>query len=459
MAVYRESAARLLWRRAPRLMLRWHRRTVRVVTFFYELPDPLPFPDGSTFSFQLDEELPALARTALRPIRELPPIPWQPGHSFVSLRFWRTSVGPPEFESLHDPVAEAIRKALPARFHPRASSEVPAEGLCDRFRGWWPRRRYAGGLEGESYEPPVSYRTIVEAVTVVDFGRGERALSDAFDNCLAKVSELVRAYRNYSHDPIRHVTRQRLPPFALFITRTLNEPPKWADGLSLMLLHMNVPGVAVDELEQSELDQFRAHLSVILRGHPLAVFTERAIDARVAFDREGDYGEAIVQTQISCEVLLDGLLTLMLWEEGMGPEGAAVLFQEGLTKRVRSHYAARLGGNWDPKTSAPLAAWMSKVTYVRGRVVHAAYRPSIDEAREARNAAEQLEDFVQQRVVARRTRYPRTTLLTLGRPGLERLGLWAGQIERFAEQADDEPDWLKGYSSWREAFEAARVMP
>jgi hypothetical protein len=370
--------------------------------------------------------------------REAPPLPLRPGASFVSLRLWRTSARPIEYESIQEPISEAIRKGLPARFHPPPSGtpNTPLE--------------VAGAPE------LLTYRTVVEAVTPIDFRRGERAVSDAFDACLEKLEDLVRAYRNYSHLPIHHISRERLPPFAVFITRTLENPPEWAEGLSLMILHMNNPGVTLPDLEDDELRELNTFLSAIVRNHPLVAFAERSVDADVALTLDGDYADALVQLQISAEVLLDGVLTLMLWEEGTAPEDAIGIFDESLAKRLRTHYGPRLGGDWNPQTSGPLARWRSDISYVRGRVVHAGYRPTIDEARKAAEALAAVEDFVKGRLADRRMRYPRTTLLTLGRPGLERRGVWSGQIKEFAERADDEPDWLGQYAVWREAFDKAR---
>jgi hypothetical protein len=331
-------------------------------------------------------------------------------------------------------VDEAMQKALPAEL----LEPAPSSGEVDT---------------------PPNPRTVVEAVTPVDLRAGEKGLSDAFEVCLGKLSDVVEAYRIESHHPVRRITRQRLPFLTLYRTRTLEDPIKWDEGPSVMLLHMNVPYVP-DELSADRIQNVALHLSISLQGHPLMLSSVHATQAQVALEREGDYAEALVQTQIAGEILLDGILTLTLWEEGTTPEDGAALFEEGLRKRIRTHYASRLGGDWNPATSAPLSDWLSKVAYVRGRVVHAGYRPSLDEAVEARRAGEGLLDFIKTRLIEVRTRYPRSTLMTLGRPGLERRGAWSGQIRRFAElQASQEPDWLASYGAWRDRFEQARNGP
>jgi hypothetical protein len=286
-------------------------------------------------------------------------------------------------------------------------------------------------------------------------------MSSAFDICLQKLNDLVAAYRIYSHHALPLITRQRLPFSTLYATRSLDEPWDWV-GMSMMLLHMNVPFIP-DELSAEDIENISNRMSLALWGHPLMLSSGHAKEAQVAFERNGDYGEVLVQTQIAGEILLDGVLTLMLWEVGTSPEDSADYFEEGLRKRIRTHYASRLGGGWNLDTSPPLSEWPSKVAYVRGRVVHGGYRPTYTEAVEAQTAGEGLLEFVKIRLGESRTRFPRTTLLTLGQPGLERLGLWSGQIRRFAER---EPDWLEAWGSWlasfgvwREEFERARNTP
>jgi len=48
--------------------------------------------------------------------------------------------------------------------------------------------------------------------------------------------------------------------------------------------------------------------------------------------------------------------------------------------------------------------------------------------------------------------------MTLGREGLERRGLWAGQIKRFSEEvAPTEPNWRDSFTAFHRAFLAERL--
>jgi hypothetical protein len=184
------------------------------------------------------------------------------------------------------------------------------------------------------------------------------------------------------------------------------------------------------------------------------------LDAYVSLERDGRFGDAVVSAQTGMEVLLDGLLALMLWEEGVTPEDAAAgpFSDIGFEKRVRTHFHRRLGGNWSTTGRGVMSEWAREVARMRGRVVHSGYRPSANEARRALDITVRVDAFIRKRVMERRNVYPRTTLLLLGRPGLERAGVWRGRIKEFAERADLEPDWIASFAAWRTDLDRLRSV-
>lgn len=434
------------WRRAVR-RFKWLQP--RLVIFFVRLPEPVPIPHGAIFSFSsVDEYWAELEGAAVAQAEGHEPIEW-PGHPFVSLRFWTAERELAEADKRElGAVFEVMRGVLPAHLftpdeEPDEDSEIP-ESLR--------------ALDEDEGEPPVDYVTVVEAVAVLPPPRRmkETTLSDSFDRCLARAADIVHAYRRHTGTPLRRLTFERLPFSVPYATRSLFQPYEW-DGPGLMLLHFKID-VAEDPLPKHEVDAVMGHLEVGSRGHPFALFADRSVDARVALERDGEYGEALIQLQIAAEILFDNLLALLLWEEGVSAEVAAhTVFDGGLTTRVKKHYAPRLGGNWSLAGAGAVARWAQEIHAIRGRVVHAGYHATAEEARRGAAAAAALENFTKDRVAARRTTYPRTTLLFVGKPGLERMNLWAGQIRRFAERADEEPDWIVSFRNWRRELDAARV--
>jgi hypothetical protein len=386
----------------------------------------------------LDDPIPELAGALVSPTETVGPIPTaDAGNQFVSIRFWQVE----RPRSSPDDI-EVVDKVLRAVLAPDV---LPAE------------EEARGQLEDELGP---AYSTVVDVVTVAVPGHHERqgldAMSAAYDRCVDYLDRLIRAYRVANGELIPGVTRQRLPILSPFVTRPLNSQEQ-GRNLSLFLAHMNVPDSAREEpLSDAEMEQLGTFLSLLSRGHPLVAYAERSLDARRVLVQEGDTATAVILTQTSVEVLLDGVLTLMLWEEGTSVLAATEIFGAALPRRVRREYAPRLGGRWDPTAPGPVGDFFTVLAPLRGRVVHGAHVPTPAEAHAATAVADGVDAFVRDRLAARRNRYPRTALLTLGQPGLERLGAWGGRIRQFAERADEEPDWLTSYRTWRDDLDRRR---
>jgi hypothetical protein len=379
-----------------------------------------------------------LAGLGIQPTPETAPVPteiFSPGQMVVSLKFWQVKDAFAEFRAEFDAIDKVMRAV------------VPAEVLGERAED---RSDEATGLL------PESYRTIVEAVTPFladdpDEKDPERVQSDAFDRSVEAINRIVRAYRVSEHGLIPEVTRERLPFSVLFCTRAVSGGD-WA-GPVLMLLHFNLPrDVSPDVLSDEELARFNAYLQMVQTTHPLFAYTERALDSHIALQREGNTKTALILTQIAVESLLDTLLSLVLWEEGASPEVAATdVFSDAFVTRLRKHFHPRLGGSWDDRRPGATHDLVKDVIRVRGRVVHADYMPTRDEAWKAIAAATTMDEFIRDRLADRRNRYPKTTILFLGDEGLRARGLWGGKIERLADDnaADIPNGWIAAYRSWR----------
>lgn len=404
-------------------------------------PVPLALPHGSTFAFFRDEDVDWLRGATHIPMEGGEPMPADPeadGKCFVSLLALR------EAERLTYDTA-------PAKLAMRAAQRVLGFSLP-------PEPQPPAGL------PDESYATVFEAVTpllpVHVEGRVdiEQSTSAAFDRVVEHLAELHRAYVLRTDDfRVRVVSRRSLYPFIPWTTRT---PDLQWGGLALFLAnsgeHVWPRPVAV--MAPDEMEALMAVVSRVKRGDPIAVWAEHARSARRAFLTLADYGTAAVGADTACEVLLDAVLLLTCWEEGLVPEAVAPWFNASLTARVRSKYSERLGGAWDTTNNeSVMGRWSQDLRQLRHRVVHAGHAPSEREAGRALDSSSEVEDFVKARLAERRNRFPRTTLLVVGRPGLEQMGLYQGRIRRFVEEDEGgEEDWLASYRTWEEAFRASR---
>ena len=126
--------------------------------------------------------------------------------------------------------------------------------------------------------------------------------------------------------------------------------------------------------------------------------------------------------------------------------------------RLAREFPSRLKGVWDTKGSGLVAQWFEHSYKLRHRVVHGGYNPSRFEAEQALESVVGLETHLFDRLAERRMDYPRSTLMTLGPPGLKRRNLWSGKIKRFYDgPARDEADWRESFSSWHGTFAQARI--
>lgn len=322
--------------------------------------------------------------------------------------------------------------------------------------------------------------TVVEAVTTQDSpdsvaGNVSPAhytpRSDAFTRCLHTVRETFRAYRQATETPYGLPAYVRaISPVLMYTSDGVRESgidgagdpwvlirptqDQW-DGPQLMLLeHPNTPDpYRGKEFDEQIARRFRHWHQEQERGNPLNLWRERWIEARRAHEILGEEAQAVLLANTSCEVMIDAVLALLMWEEGVPVEDAATAFAEGKAlRRVTQELAPRLKGNW-ATDNGTVGDWVKNTYRLRHRVIHAGYSPSSSEAEAALKAAANLHSFVFDRIVDRRSVYRRAALITVAEEGLRGRKVWSGKIKRFAEtEADTEPDWRDSYTNWYRAL-------
>ena len=374
-------------------MLRRRPAPRRAIIFFLPLPEPLPFPHGEIFSF-IGDRHPQLAGLRMQQTREKSELPDDSeGRLFTSLRFWqRLLEAEAGLERMTEAVDGVVRSILSAEVYAdlrehSAQREEQGEGGDAAAKEATRDELRALGMPEEEIEafieegPPRDYQTIVEAVTpLVEVDGPLDPISAAFDRCVDGLAQLASAYRRAAHQPIAPITRERLPFSIYYLTFEIGEPKeKWSHGL--FLAHMSASELLV--LPPATLEQvadIRRHLAASLQQHPLTPYFDRAVDAEHAL-RLGDTANAVLLAQVGVEIFLDAVLGLLLWEEGASPENASEdVFASDLTPRVRKFFAPRLGGNWDQTGEGPVGDWKRQLHELRGRVIHAGYEPSREEA-------------------------------------------------------------------------------
>lgn len=158
--------------------------------------------------------------------------------------------------------------------------------------------------------------------------------------------------------------------------------------------------------------------------HPATALMELQADAETALHQFGDFRSAVMLAYTASEVLLDGVLMALCWEEGMTADETAQVFSVLLFNRVRTQYHGRLGGNWATTARAAVGKWRSQLALLRHHVAHTGLLPEREDAEQALAAHRSLRGFVLDRLTASMRRYPTAVGMFVSEAGLKRRGAW-----------------------------------
>jgi hypothetical protein len=260
-------------------------------------------------------------------------------------------------------------------------------------------------------------RTVVEVYTLLPEVDDDQ-LQQALDSALEAIRKIQRAYGGVTGHPPLLATRHSLPSVVVFYEFDPETPPERRhERMHILPSHnRSFSDLATDEVltpsQLAALDHIFARLN---EGAPFRtgeVLLQTAQGAAHLFE---DPMAAIVSMATGCEVLLDDLLSCMLWEEGKRPEDAAAIFNPSLEHRLRAgHHRQRLPGDWDLDGSGPIALWKTDVAWLRNAALHDGAVPTPAKAARALAVAHELLEFLRLRTLENVDAYPRTTWMLLG---------------------------------------------
>jgi len=326
--------------------------------------------------------------------------------------------------------------------------------------------KVTSSITGDPYRPIQSLLddenaagTVVEASTPLfdfeEFGL-QKALSDAFDRSIEELARLLRVCRIHLHDPtIPLVGRDSLPGGVFYIIRygddeddVLNERHQ---GILMVNLGHTIPSDVRDDIDANTFKDILVRYRRWMQGDPLFSADDQFQRGMRARWMEADAQGAVVAFYTAIEIFCNGLLGLCQWESGGTREELLHwLENEGFDKRLRDRFHGFLGGNWNMESKSSPLHRLNRVARMRHRVVHAAYEPTLDEVDEAIAAYEDLAEFAKDRLVDSRYRFPRTAMLLLGEPGMERKKAWTKKFRRLIEELIEEDEWITTYKAWRQ---------
>ncbi len=416
----------------------------RLIVFFFPAPQALSFPHDATFVLERDEDVPWLDGVAHLPTADFTlrdHVRISTGKNFVSFRVWRL----PENLTLN---------------------VVDAKNALDVFNKVIGRSPSPNAASSQAMDPRAlptglaSHATVFEAVTPLlpSYIGGkinvEKSVSDAFDRCIENLEELYRAYVSVTEDVrVRPLTRRTVAPLIPWTTRDAFSLSFDGPGVFKVNMADTSAVKATGTMSDDDLNRMLVVLSRSRQGGPGAdragVAVEHARRAQQSFYVDADYSVCIVWAYAWLETLCDGLLMVSAWETQRDVEEVGSWFDTGFVKRISTHFPKMFGGMWRPRDSASVfGRWEQLVAQMRHRVIHASYRASEKDASRALEVCGELEAYAKKRLVQRRHKYPRTALIFLGRPGLERRqGLDPYMVE-VSEQGAYEASWLASYAEY-----------
>lgn len=387
--------------------------------FFAAVHKPIPAPTGAGV-----ELVPGSPPTLIEPDETAPALEPR-GTEGVSLRFWQTDARDPDMQGALDALDSV-------------SAHVLGHLLADS--------------QGPPIEAPKARVTVAEMITVLP--AVDQSVQLAFRRCFAALEDVSRAFGNALNPPYSAVELADVSPIVLFAAPSKEDGT--GDQLSMYVISGSIPEdyMGADDLDADAVSRFSVHLLRLRQGDPFSLCSERAHAARVAAERS-DFGGTVLNAAVASEILLDATLSSMMWEERTDPETASRTLSRSVSQWLGSELPTRVGGNWAQNGNGPVAAWRHHIANVRNRVVHRGYRPSESESRSALDSFADLNKHLRVRLHETRLRFPRTTLMLLGEPGVERLGGWTKQMRERIRELDEDPDsWVGEHVAWRDEVDA-----
>jgi hypothetical protein len=356
---------------------------------------PAPLPDGST-------------------------MPLGAGLTFTWLRVWQiprpTGVDYRALEVLD----LALRQSVPVELLPSRSEVV----------------ELSQGPDPQPYEGMATVLEMAAGILVPT----ARAVEEAFEMCFDRAIELDRCLRVSQRRPSTRLTLPRAHQMVAVAMRHLDG--RWEAPLQWLLAHRKLPQPEAPELlNEDELERFRTSQLLMRSGHPMVFYMDRRMQGIAAYD-EGDYEEAVLWSAVAVEILLDALLSVMLWEDKVAPREAVRVLTRPLAQRVDSEYHRRLSVSaWRRIGDDPVGRWYTRLAATRNRIVHRGWVVHREEAVESIAAGEDLADYLFACVRECRERRPLTANIvngdSIGLSDTVLVPLASVPFEKFLEWCDE----------------------
>lgn len=264
------------------------------------------------------------------------------------------------------------------------------------------------------------------------------------------VADSLRSIRIASSIPLPELRYQTLNPIipAVFGAWTDTGALSFDEGQQAILLdHLPVQSATWEPVEPTSVANVFTQLTT---GRISALIRDHAARSHVEH-LAGDYRASVLSSAITCEVLLDSLLAVLLWEEGETPAVAAQVWGDAtsITHRVKTLYASRLGGVWHLEGRGGTADWRRNIVEVRNSIIHSGRTPSAAESTRAGDSTATLTAFISKRLVVKWKEYPKSLAVLCGPSSVEKHAS-KKQRARTLESLQENAGFAAEFDRWRD---------
>lgn len=291
----------------------------------------------------------------------------------------------------------------------------------------------------------------------------EDMLSELFNDAVTSIRRFLKAYHIVTQHTMELVTRQNTAPCIPYSAEDIDDKGQPIAGRAslqtgILLVHLPNAGSDIETAISPQLLDDIAFTSSTYLDNTLDQFYNIRREAFLAYNN-GNSIVASLLLGVAAETVLDELLLMMLWEEGMLPEDVHELWRSDSSdttfKRVESDlYSSRLGGEWSSRVKgSTIRKWRHKILELRNKVAHIGYEPTQEEMQEGFDTLIELVSFTADRLCENLKQYPICTDVIVGYPGMVKRGC-REEFEEYTQDLvhPDNPQRTFGY--WK--FEVER---
>ena len=274
------------------------------------------------------------------------------------------------------------------------------EGVRAAIAGTWTQNAFEAMLTiTQQYNDSVA----IWLVSDLEHPPTPEKIDDLFwTDCLGILDEVSFAYRVVTGGGVGEISPDHLRSPVFYLVYDNGEPTEQAGSL------IRPPRGPTQPLGTQHLQAISAVVAARWRGEPF--FEWRRWVERAKDDLAAGFGApAVMSIQAALETFFAELRMLLLIDADTrrasqprdDPEPSFHWIVQSVGRLVKA-------GNWDVNAATPLGQYWRDLYLLRNRVVHASYRPTVDEVGAAFAAHDALRAWIAELLLAQPRRFPRT---------------------------------------------------